>query len=355
LKYQNDLNVDNCNKEQYLPLRAISNSKNLNAFEYEESSWQTLKTTYKSLNLRLPCCNAPAIPKTSKLGNFFFAHKNRNECNSEPESAEHIYLKSIIAKAAVNAGWSVVTEFPGQSKDDERWIADVYCEKDKARVALEIQLSYITYEALKLRNQRYRNSGVRAAWFILNTKFNANYTTPSKEVPLFRVNKFEPGEIPLIEKFELPVNDFVDALLNKKVQWEAIPWEYEIHFLEDRCWCCKKEVKQVYGYSIDVYGEVAKTVPNTSTILLGLLDIINNEELKALGLNYIGRFDKLKGNAPDFPYCNVCIHCDAPQNNHYLMERRKLQTHETGFEIFISYRYGKGEWRLLKETDVANL
>lgn len=58
-------------------------------------------------------------------------------------SAEHIYLKSIIAKAAINAGWSVITEFRGQSKEGERWIADVYCEKGKARVALEVQLSYI--------------------------------------------------------------------------------------------------------------------------------------------------------------------------------------------------------------------
>lgn len=332
-----------------MPLRALKNLENLNAFEYEESSWQTLKATYKNLNLRLPCCNAPAIPKTSKLGNFFFAHKNRDECKTEPESAEHIYLKSIIAKAATTAGWSVMTEFPGQSNEGERWIADVYCEKGKARVALEVQLSYITYEVLKFRTERYINSGVRVAWFILNKKFSEGYTRASKKVPLFKVNEFNHGEIPLIENFELPVNEFVDALLNKKVQWRETPCEYEIHFIEDKCWRCKNVVKQVYGFSIDVYGEEAKTVPNASTVLLGLLDIITNEELKALGLNYIGYFNKLKGNAPGFPYCNVCIHCDAPQNNHYLMARSKLQSHNAGSETFVSYREAAGEWSMLKE------
>lgn len=332
-----------------MPLRALNNLESFNAFEYDESSWQTLKTTYKNLNLRLPCCNVPAIPKTSKLGNFFFAHKSRDECKTEPESAEHIYLKSIIAKAAINAGWSVITEFPGQSNEGERWIADVYCEKGKARVALEVQLSYITYEDLKLRTERYINSGVRVAWFLLNKKFRNSYRGTSKKVPLFKVNEFNHGEIPLIENFDLPVNEFVNALLNKKVQWKEIPWEYEILFIEDNCWRCKKSVKQVYGFSIDVYGEEAKTVPNASTVLLELLDIITNEELKALGLNYIGHFDKLKGNAPGFPYCNVCIHCDAPQNNHYLMERSKLRSHNAGFETFVSYREAAGEWSMLKE------
>lgn len=338
-----------------MPLRALNNLENLNAFEYEESSWQTLKATYKNLNLRLPCCDVSAIPKTSKLGNFFFAHKNRDECKTEPESAEHIYLKSIIAKAAINAGWSVITEFPGQSNEGERWIADVYCEKGKARVALEIQLSYITYEALELRTKKYNNSGVRVAWFIFNKKFKEGYARSSREVPLFRVNETKDSEIPQIDKLGLPVTHFVDALLNKKVQWRATPWEYEIHFVEDLCWQCKKEVKQVYGFSIDVYGEIAKTVPNASNVLLELSNIITNEELKALGLNYIGRFDKLKGNAPGFPHCNVCIYCDAPQNNHYLMERRKLQSHKTGSEMFVCYEEGRGEWSILKELDVANL
>lgn len=243
----------------------------------------------------------------------------------------------------------VVTEFLGQSKAGERWIADVYCEKGKARVALEVQLSYITYEALKLRTERYRSSGVRVAWFLFNKKFSKGYTESSKKVPLFKVNEFKHSGIPLIENFELPVNEFVDSLLSKQVQWKEIPWEYEIHFIEDKCWRCKNEVKQVYGFSIDVYGESAKTVPNASTVLLGLLDIITNEELKALGLNYIGHFDKLKGNAPGFPYCNVCIHCNAPQNNHYLMEKRKLWNHTAGFEKFVSYREETGEWNMLKK------
>lgn len=331
-----------------MPLRALSNSGNLKAFEYEESSWQTLKATYQNLSLHLPCCNASAVPKTSKLGNFFFAHKNRNECSTEPESAEHIYLKSIIAKAAANSGWSVVTEFAGESKDGEKWIADVYCEKGKARIALEVQLSYITYEALKTRTEKYNNSNVRVAWF-LSKKFSRNYAQSSKAMPIFKLNEFIPGVIPLIEEFELSVSEFVDALLSKKISWKEVPSEYQILYIEDKCWSCKNNVKQVYGFSIDVYGESAQTVPNASTVLLEISDIITNEELKALGLNYISHFEKLKGNAPGFPYCNVCIYCNVPQNNYYLMERKKLFTQKEKFEIFISYKEKNGKWNILKE------
>jgi len=329
-----------------LPLRALSFSENINAFELNDSDWDILKKTYKNLELKLPCCHAEAIPKTSKLGNFFFAHKTRDVCTTAPESAEHIFLKSIIAKAAANAGWTVTTEFPGQSDDGEQWIADVYCEKGKAKVAIEVQLSYITYETLKFRTEKYQKSNVRPAWFLLNTKFANYYSEQSKSVPFFKLNKFIPGEIPFVEDFGIPVNVFVDNLLNKKVQWVKTPWDYEFLYVEDTCWRCKKDVKQVYGYSIDVYYEVAKTVPNASTVLFGILDIISNDELKGLGLNYIGQFEHLKGNAPGFPYCNVCIHCDAPQNNHYLMERRKMQDHKLGNEKFVSIIDDRGSWKI---------
>ena len=58
----------------------------------------------------MPCCGNRAFPKTSKLGTFFFAHMRRGECAFASESAEPIYLKSQIARAAQASGWSVVAE-----------------------------------------------------------------------------------------------------------------------------------------------------------------------------------------------------------------------------------------------------
>lgn len=322
-----------------MPLRALNNKSNINAFEYDEQSWRLLKSGYRSQDLRLPCCGAEAVPKTSKLGNFFFSHKTRSGCSSAPESAEHIYLKSLIAKAAKESGWLVVTEFSGQSSKGDGWVADVYCEKGSARLALEVQLSYITYETLKLRSDKYKDSGIRAAWFLLNTKFNRGYAQPSKDTPLFKVKKFMAGEIPQMDNFEVLVPEFVDALLNKKVQWKEEPWEYEIHYIKGKCWRCANDVNKLSGYSINTYYEPVMTESNASDVLERLSKFITNEELKALGLNLIGQ-----EKGPGSSYCNVCLHCNSPQNNRNLIKRVKLQRHTSEARAFLSPRESSGAW-----------
>ncbi|MBF4069172.1 hypothetical protein ISJ33_23825 [Burkholderia pseudomallei] len=116
--------------------------------------------------IKMPCCGRAAIPKTSKRGNYFFAHAVRGDCTSAPESQDHIFLKSLIAKAAKSAGWTVVTEWSGTAPNGERWIADVFCQKGSAKVAIEVQLSYQTVEELRRRTSNYRASGVRVAWVV---------------------------------------------------------------------------------------------------------------------------------------------------------------------------------------------
>ncbi len=48
---------------------------------------------------------------------------------------------------------------------------------------------------------------------------------------------------------------------------------------------------------------------------------IANDELAAQGLNLIGRRDVINGKQTRFPYCNLCLHCRAPQNNYFLSKR----------------------------------
>jgi len=55
-----------------MPLRAQKDGFNIYAFNYNDSSWEELKNQSKQEPLQMPCCDARAIPKTSKLGNFFF-------------------------------------------------------------------------------------------------------------------------------------------------------------------------------------------------------------------------------------------------------------------------------------------
>ena len=247
-----------------MPLRAQIGGRNVYAFDFDDAAWAVLKKTYKAAKLCMPCCEDNGIPKTSKLNNFFFAHARRGECTSAPETAEHIYLKTQMAKAAQSCGWSVVTEAPGETPDGTNWVADVLCIKGRAKVALEVQLSYQTPSELVSRQLAYKSSGVRAAWVVRHKRFKSNYIAPSRDVPIFYLPPFEvPGE-PRISGFNLSLSAFVTALLSKRIAWRPIPYAYKVEYLVDVCRRCGAEIKQVIGWSVDVT-HIAKTVRNPAS------------------------------------------------------------------------------------------
>jgi len=171
-----------------MSIRAILNSEFIHSFDYNLDSWNILKKTYKNSNLTMPCCGAEAIPKTSKLNNYFFAHKKQGECTTAPESEEHIYLKNLISNIALSEGWKVITEKQGQTPSGETWIADVYCTKGNVKLAFEVQWSAQTNDEFIRRTQKYTNSGIRVLWlyFLKSNKTRFLDELPfSKDVPCF--------------------------------------------------------------------------------------------------------------------------------------------------------------------------
>lgn len=320
-----------------MPLRAVGDTGDVHAFEFDAPRWAALKRDYRSMGLRVPCCDSPAIPKTSSLGNFFFAHARKGECTTAPESPEHIYCKQLIAQAAQGAGWSVTTERQGAAPDGEEWVADVFCEKGSAKIALEVQMSPQTDEEAVRRQLRYKSSGVRGAWFYGST---ARKTTVAfdRDTPAFALAPVEVGNVPRVQRFDVPVTEFVAALLNKRLVW-TVP-EYsrplQVEFLPDTCWACKKPVKQVYGFleSLDEaegeWHERAFTVASLSTALLAVHAEIGNDELISKGLNPIGMREVIQGKPTKWPYCNLCLHCRAPQNNFHLGEKLRADSYERG-------------------------
>ena len=306
-----------------MPLRALLNGTDIFAFEQTEESWEKIKSSPERPELSMPCCGFRAIPKTSSLGNYFFSHYRKPEnCRSTPESKEHIYLKGVIPKAAKLTGWEVTTEFAGKDKDGEEWVADVFCRKKQTSVALEVQLAKQTIEQFRYRQNRYKKSGVRAAWFVSEKVVKATNYLKSEEVPIFMVRDFNnSNSIPIVSDFEVPLSEFVCGLLSGAVSWQEDPEELLVHYIVDKCWSCGGSVKQPYGYSINVYDEFIKTVPNCSTVLEKLLDLVGNELLSSRKINRIAAYPKFKGNARGFPYCAECIHCSQPQSNYYLMEK----------------------------------
>jgi len=287
----------------------------------------------------MPCCKVAAVPKTSTRGNFFFAHARRGECKTAPESAEHLYCKTLVAQAATAVGWTVTAERPGASPEGEDWVADVFCEKGGAKLALEIQMSPQTDEETIRRQVRYKASGVRGAWFF-GAQARKGTIVFNKETPAFSLRPVVIGEVPKVDRFDVSLPEFVKGMLQKRLTW-VIP-RYSrpsyVEFMEDTCWACKKPVKQVFDHldgqhaprdevlTIDTihegrWHEPAYTVPSLSNLIEATHKVISNEELATQGLNLIGRHDVINGKTTRFPYCNLCIHCHAPQNNYYLSKK----------------------------------
>ena len=160
-----------------MPLRAVFDDNDIFAHEIDAMEWQELQKSYREHNLLMPCCGNKAIPKTSKCGTQFFAHERRGPCESAKETEHHLRLKAILADAAKKAGWSVTTEWRGQTDTGEEWVADVFCTKGKSSVALEAQWSPQTPNETRRRQTKYAQSGVRCAWF-----FKVRKTTSSMDL-----------------------------------------------------------------------------------------------------------------------------------------------------------------------------
>lgn len=180
---------------------------------------------------------------------------------------------------------------------------------------------------------------MRGAWFF-GARARKGPIQSDRDTPAFSLAPFKAGEVPIVEKFGVSLGDFVTALLQRRVTWE-VPRHRRPHLVEylvDTCWACKREVKQVLehlrGGDSPSDRELApedfyegrwdpspNTVANISQRLEAVCRDISNDELAACGLNLIGRQDVIKGKPTRFPYCNMCVHCGAFQNNHHLTQR----------------------------------
>lgn len=126
----------------------------------DHHQWNELKTQARAqtIQVTLPC-GAPAVMKTSSLGTAFFAHAPGRSDGCAPEGREHLLVKAAVIRAAAAAGWSATPEFA-----QDRWRADVMLERDRRRVAVEVQWSSQTPQLYAQRTQAYRDSDVPVVW-----------------------------------------------------------------------------------------------------------------------------------------------------------------------------------------------
>lgn len=312
-----------------MPLRAVTDSGNVHAFELDEQAWGCLKQDYRQMGLRMPCCGVAAVPKTSPLGTRFFAHARKGDCVTAPESAEHIYCKNLIAQAAQAAGWTVTTERAGATPDGEAWIADVFCEKGNAKLAFEVQMSPQAHVETMRRQARYRASGVRGAWFY-GPKGCKGALVTDKDTPAFSMSSVEVGSAPIVERFHVSLPEFVRGMLEKRLAWKLLERTETVYveYMPDTCWSCHNPVRQVYGYlaSLDDsakwgWHERPFTIASISTDLMEVALEVRAAELSKHGLNIIGERTTVRGKPTNWGYSNFCQHCHAPQDNFHLGQK----------------------------------
>jgi len=344
-----------------MPIRAILNNEDILSVNYTDSAWDELKKNYRESSLVMPCCDAKAIPKVSKRGVQFFAHSRKGNCTSAPESAEHIYLKSLVTKIALSEGWDVVTEKRGETSSGEVWIADVYCTKGTAKLVIEIQCSYQTEDEFIRRQKKYAESGVRCAWLFKRSKLH-DYplkNIPQKyDTPVFSFQE-KLGETVddvlglVVTQFGVAIEDFVQGLLTGRVQWypmEGVTMEAEVIKGEDTCGQCDRLTGFVSGINLyDHEGHQLMFVPLRGQPMYELVAANVNKHL--LYKHEIGEIKVRKRRQMLLPIAATevresklsshCIHCGSPMGNTYIdhyLHSRWTDELEGIFKFPIAYK-----------------
>ena len=316
-----------------MPLRARLNDEDIYSYEFNEKLWNELKASYKNQTLMMPCCDNKAIPKVSKLNNYFFAHARKGQCTSAPETFEHIFLKTRIAQIAYSLGWNVITEKIGETPEGDCWIADVFCTKGKTKIAFEIQWSPQTESEFKRRQEKYNRSGVRTAW-LYKLRHNQEYFPTGHEIPAFGIQYEKDSDEMYVPQFNQTIDDFVHGMLIGKLKWRPHEGEELVGKLithVQQCWRCKRNTRVILGVGfydrdgteLELAGFQNDGIPEF------ILQQINNSALAKNGIGSIkSRYHKSMAEAY---ISNGCRHCDAIQGASYY------------FDAWVEYAY-TGSW-----------
>jgi hypothetical protein len=160
-----------------MPLKCLSPDGPIYAFDYTREQFELLRLKHNGKrHLAFKCCDGQVGLRVSQTGFQHFYHVKRGGCRYEGETMEHLKAKAVIVQAARKAGWNAETEV-----EDEQglWRADVLLTKGKAKIAFEVQWSAQTWAETLLRQQRYRDSGVRALWLVRSSSYEPSWDTPA--------------------------------------------------------------------------------------------------------------------------------------------------------------------------------
>lgn len=208
---------------------------------YDDESWSDFKRNYEIGDVRMICCDANAIPKTSIKFKRFFSHQN-GECATAPETVWHKTAKKFISNQLSKKGIIAIEEKIGCG-----WIADIYFEINGKKYAIEIQRSPQTLETYLERQEKYNNSEVVAIWLLKQPRYKTvtkaighyllkkvhgnkfpavGYIVPSLEgLPVFYIDELD-FRIKGVGKFDHTIPDFISAVVENRMIFDE-RWKLE--------------------------------------------------------------------------------------------------------------------------------
>lgn len=331
-----------------MPLKCISDGQELFAFNITGTEdWNELRLrNAKDRSLRMPCCGADVVLKTSKLGTRYFSHARKGPCLTAPESSEHLRAKEIIATAVQRAGWVAQVEQSGQTSDQQNWTADVLASRGgKTAIAFEVQWSRQSLDETVQRQDLYRSASVRGMWLMRQHVFPI-----SKEVPAFMLTfeeesglfhvllpapSFNPVWVSARDKHKpgnwqqrIELSHFVEGALQGKLRFapqvgQTLPLEVCAAYTD--CWRCKKTT----GIIIELSFAGSRVLPGAGDVTASIYDfdddggsgsslLMNTLRPGSLAQHGIGpikpRYSRTEGQKY---LSNGCVHCDALQGRFF--------------------------------------
>lgn len=312
-----------------MPLRCSGPNGSINAWELSDEEWAALRADKRGRGITMPCCGQAAFPRVSPLGTRHFAHHRRGGCDAPSESREHIFCKTIIAKAAAEAGWAVETESRGQTPDGEVWVADVLCRKGVAAVAVEVQLSSQDRSDMLRRQRKYVASGVRGCWLAQPPRtFYGEGVRATKQFPIFYIHVKGDEARVSTPAGAFSLERFTGDLLSRRIRWKEprfLKPHEALRITRRQCWRCKTWRNSVVSWCSD-YG--ATPIPNwcvvaEATSEQGDMLIRSASQMKSrwkldvLGFRY-SRTIQQRYLAP------ICEGCGAFCGKHFLEELARI-------------------------------
>lgn len=301
-----------------MPLGALLDGNKVQSFDFDTESWHELKRTYSSRTLLTTCCDQPAVPYTSQLGTFYFAHKRRGECATDAETAEHLLAKIEIAKAVRAARWDVATEVRGQTPDGQAWIADVLASRGTKTVAFEIQWSGQTHERTRERQGLYKASGVRGAWLrrvSSSVRDRRGKLLEEEATPEFAIRLDSRTRSFRVPRFDIDLKAFVHGMVSGRLEWwgPSDGSKVDAYLLvgQVRCPRCSRYVHVAtglrvsspqFGHLEDIY--VSSDADSRTNKIMAYM-LRTQERLNEVG---IGAFQRQQRQR-DKPYVSSCRFC----------------------------------------------